>query len=98
MTNCCDPIKSDVIAFEAKDCETLLAEAMAAYHVLMLGQSTVKIKYKDSEVNYSQANKADLKSYIDLLNSKCGNKTTSLTQPRPRARSLKFGSCGGGCS
>lgn len=56
---------------DCPDCTALaaqIAEAKAAYHQLMLGKKTASVTFGPSKrVEYTQANKADLKSYIAEL-------------------------------
>lgn len=56
---------------DCPDCTELatqLAEAKAAYHQLMLGKKTASVTFGPSKrVEYTQATKADLKSYIAEL-------------------------------
>lgn len=47
--------------------ETQLLEARNAYHNLLTGQAVVRIQRDGKTVEYSQANRADLKAYISSL-------------------------------
>lgn len=44
-----------------------LDEARSAYHSLMTGTATVSITKNNRQVQFNQANKVDLKSYISEL-------------------------------
>lgn len=44
-----------------------LDEARSAYHSLMTGTATVSITKNNRQVQFNQANKIDLKSYISEL-------------------------------
>lgn len=67
------------------DCTELaaqIAEAKAAYHQLMLGKKTAVVQFGPAKrVEYTQANKADLKSYIAELEDTqalcCASTTTT---------------------
>nr|BBJ03802.1 hypothetical protein YBY_16500 [Marinobacter nauticus] len=52
--------------------ETKLAEARAAYHELLLGQSVVRIQRDGKTVEFSQTNKRDLAAYISSLETQAG--------------------------
>lgn len=62
-----------------------LSEAEAALHALVTGAQEVRIRYKDKEVQYTQASIAQLRGYISDLKAQLG-------QGRPaRARRIVFG-------
>lgn len=63
-----------------------LAEAEAAYHALMTGQSAVQVRDQNGEtVTFVAANKSDLMAYIQSLRSQLGMPRTSQTM-----RPLRF--------
>ena len=58
--------------------EQKLAEAEAAYHALMLGQSVAELRDSNSElVRYTPANAGRLQAYIQSLKQQLGLLTTS---------------------
>ena len=60
------------------DLTTQLAEAEAAYHALMLGQSVAELRDANGElVRYSPANAGRLQAYIQSLKQQLGLLTTS---------------------
>lgn len=66
---------------------TKIAEAEAAYHQLMLGKKTAVVSFGPSKrVEYTQANKADLKSYIAELKDQYALCCSSTAKPRGPVR------------
>jgi hypothetical protein len=65
-----------------------VAEATAAYHQLMIGQSLVRIRHNAREMSYSQANAADLLAYISTLNAQLAQLGVRTVGPR-RGRSRR---------
>lgn len=61
---------------------TKISEAEAAYHQLMLGKKTASVSFgPQKRVEYTQANKSDLRSYIAELKDQyalcCSSGTTA---------------------
>lgn len=52
---------------QSQSIEQQLSEAQTAYHELLTGQSVVKLKRGDREMQYTPANQHQLKNYIDQL-------------------------------
>lgn len=75
---------------DCPDCTELatkIAEAEAAYHQLMLGKKTAVVSFGPSKrVEYTQANKADLKSYIAELKDQYAQCCSSGTKARSPVR------------
>ena len=60
------------------DLTTQLAEAEAAYHALMLGQSVAELRDSNGElIRYTPANAGRLQAYIQSLKQQIGLLTTS---------------------
>lgn len=58
--------------------EQKLAEAEAAYHALMLGQSVAELRDSSNElIRYTPANAGRLQAYIQTLKQQLGLLTTS---------------------
>lgn len=55
-------------------CKQYLAEARAAYHGLMIGRNVMLVTDQNGErVQFTQANKTDLLTYIRQLEAQCGD-------------------------
>lgn len=65
------------------DLEQQLAEAKAAFHQLNIGQAVVKLKRGDREMQYTPANKTQLKQYIDDLTAQLGQASGVNHHRRP---------------
>lgn len=50
-----------------------LVNAQIAYNALMTGGKAVSVAYEGKSVTYTQAQKADLLEYIEMLNAALGN-------------------------
>jgi len=71
---------------DCTELSTQIAEAKAAYHQLMLGKKTAVVAFGPAKrVEYTQANKADLKGYIAELEDQyagcCGGSTAKQRGP-----------------
>lgn len=54
-------------------CQQKLAEAKTALHALLTGKSVMSVGYGERRVQYTQANIADLRAYIQQLEAECGS-------------------------
>jgi hypothetical protein len=52
-------------------CSKALGEAIGAYHQLMVGQTRVRVKHGESEVEYDKRNLSALRQYIMSLHQSC---------------------------
>ena len=71
--------------------QSYLANAQAAYHALMTGQSLVEIRHNEREMRYTQVNRSALVSYIADLKGQIARLTGQpVTGGRGRARPIFF--------
>ena len=68
-------------------CSDALAQAIGAYHALMVGQTRVRVRHGDSEVEYDKRNIPALRQYIMSLHQACGGIESSAVLGIPRRRS-----------
>lgn len=79
----CEPVDVD-------DLKTKLAEAETAYHKLITGSARQKVTFGPSKsVEYTQANIAELRRYINDLQEKIGA-ATGCSRYRRRAVRMLF--------
>lgn len=87
-------------------CSRALGEAVAAYHQLLVGQTRVRVRHGESEVEYDKRNLPALKNYIMSLHQSCGGAESAAVLGIPTSRSpasavfseQRFGPLGGcGC-
>jgi hypothetical protein len=64
--------------------QTLLDEAEAAYHRLLTGQAVTRFRDQNGEtVEYQQANRAQLATYIEWLKAQLGTVSTGSRPMEP---------------
>ena len=68
-------------------CSRALGEAVAAYHQLMVGQTRVRVRHGESEVEYDKRNIPALKQYIMSLHQSCGGAESAAVLGIPANRS-----------
>jgi hypothetical protein len=55
-----------------EELQSRLNEAESAYHALMTGKSAVQVAYENGSATYTQADKTNLRAYIQELKSQLG--------------------------
>lgn len=67
-------------------CSRALGEAIGAYHQLMVGQTRVRVRHGESEVEYDKRNIGALRQYIMNLHQTCGGAESAAMLGIPRNR------------
>jgi hypothetical protein len=67
-------------------CSEAIGQAVAAYHALMVGQTRVRVRHGDSEVEYDKRNIPALKNYIMSLHQSCGGAESAAVLGIPQRR------------
>jgi hypothetical protein len=69
------------------NCHFALKEAVQAYHALMVGQTRVRVKHGESEVEYDKRNINALKQYLMSLYQSCPSMEAAAVLGIPQRRS-----------
>ena len=67
-------------------CGRALQEAVGAYHALMVGQTRVRVKHGESEVEYDKRNIKALREYIMALHQSCPSMEAAAVLGIPQRR------------
>lgn len=67
-------------------CSRALGEAVAALHQLMVGQTRVRVRHGESEVEYDKRNIPALRQYIMNLHQTCGGAESAAVLGIPQGR------------
>jgi hypothetical protein len=67
-------------------CSDALGQAVAAYHGLMVGQTRVRVRHGDNEVEYDKRNIRALQQYVMNLHQSCGNAESAAVLGIPSRR------------
>lgn len=68
------------------NCHHALQDAIRAYHALMVGQTRIRVRHGESEVEYDKRNINALKQYIMSLHQSCPSMEAAAVLGIPQRR------------